>query len=118
MDNIIRNTIDALDDLLEAERATLLTGDIDQIGRLMEQKESLMETLNEQEAIDRTELEKLNLKVERNQELLNSALDGIRAVARRLATMRRIRKTLDTYDAQGRKSSIVLHQEQSVERRA
>ncbi|MFT6024920.1 MAG: flagellar biosynthesis/type III secretory pathway chaperone [Ascidiaceihabitans sp.] len=118
MDNIIRNTIDALDDLLEAERAALLTGDIDQIGRLMEQKESLMETLNEQEAIDRTELEKLNLKVERNQELLNSALDGIRAVARRLATMRRIRKTLDTYDAQGRKSSIVLHQEQSVERRA
>jgi flagellar biosynthesis/type III secretory pathway chaperone len=118
MDDIIQDTINALDDLLDAERAALLTGDIDQIGRLLEQKESLIDSLNEQEAVDRFTLENLNSKVERNQELLNSALDGIRTVARRLATMRRIRRTLDTYDAQGRKSSIVLDQEQTVERRA
>jgi flagellar biosynthesis/type III secretory pathway chaperone len=118
MDDIIQDTIDALDDLLDAERAALLIGDIDQIGRLMEQKESLIDTLNEQEAVDRSTLEKLNSKVERNQELLNSALDGIRTVARRLATMRRIRRSLDTYDAQGRKNSILLDQEQTVERRA
>ncbi|WP_390911604.1 flagellar biosynthesis protein FlgN [Pseudosulfitobacter sp. SM2401] len=118
MDDMIQDTIDSLDDLLDAERAALLTGDIDQIGRLMAQKESLIDTLNDQEAVDRSELEHLNSKVERNQELLHSALDGIRTVARRLATMRRIRKTLETYDAQGRKNSIVLHQEQTVERRA
>lgn len=118
MDDIIQDTINALDDLLEAERTALLKGDIDQIGRLMEQKESLIDALNQQEAVDRSELENLNTKVERNQELLHSALDGIRTVARRLATMRRIRKTLDTYDAQGRKNSIVLNQESSVERRA
>ena len=118
MNDIFQNTIDALDDLLDAERAALLIGDIDQIGRLMEQKESLIETLNEQETLDRSTLENLNSKVERNQELLNSALDGIRTVARRLATMRRIRRTLDTYDAQGRKNSIVLDQEQTIERRA
>ena len=68
MDDMIQDTIDSLDDLLDAERAALLTGDIDQIGRLMAQKESLIDTLNDQEAVDRSELEHLNSKVERNQE--------------------------------------------------
>ena len=118
MDDMIQDTIDALDDLLEAERAALLTGDLDQIERLTEQKESLVDTLNSQESADRFELESLNAKVERNQELLNSALDGVRTVARRLATMRRIRKSLDTYDAFGRKNNVVMQPESSVERRA
>ena len=118
MDEIIQDTINALDDLLDAERRALMNGDLDEISRLMARKEALIESLNAQEATDRAELDNLNSKVERNQELLNSALDGIRAVARRLAAMRRIRGSLDTYDAQGRKSAIDLRTDRSVEKRA
>lgn len=118
MDEIIQDTINALDDLLDAERRALLDGDLDEISRLMKHKEALIEALNTQEATDRAELDSLNSKVERNQELLNSALDGIRTVARRLAAMRRIRGSLDTYDAHGNKNAIDLRNNGSVEKRA
>ena len=94
MDNIVQNTIDNLDELLDAERQALLEGNLDEISVLMKRKEALIDVLNTQEATDRAELESLNSKVERNQELLNSALEGIRTVARRLAAMRRIRGSL------------------------
>jgi len=118
MDDLLQSTIGALDTLLDAERRALLDGDLDLISSLMKEKESLIETLNAQEEIDRAELEELNTKVKRNQDLLNSALDGIRTVARRLATMRRIRASLDTYDAQGKRSTIDLQTSRSVEKRA
>lgn len=118
MDEIIQDTINALDDLLDAERRALLNGDLEEISRLMERKEALIDALNAQEATDRAELDSLNAKVERNQDLLNSALEGIRAVARRLAAMRRIRGSLDTYDAHGKKSAIDLRTKRSVEKRA
>lgn len=118
MDKYIKDTVDMLDDILDAERAALLEGDVDKIGRLLERKETLIETLNGYEADDRAELEALNAKVARNQDLLNSALDGIRTVARRLATMRRIRNSLDTYDSKGRKTTIMTTSENSIEKRA
>ena len=118
MDEVIQDTINALDDLLDSERRALLEGDLEEISRLMIRKEALIESLNDQEAIDRAELDDLNTKVQRNQELLNSALDGIRTVARRLAAMRRIRGSLDTYDAHGKKRAIDLNTNRSVEKRA
>jgi flagellar biosynthesis/type III secretory pathway chaperone len=118
MDNIVQNTIDNLDELLDAERQALLEGNLDEISVLMKRKEALIDVLNTQEATDRAELKSLNSKVERNQELLNSALEGIRTVARRLAAMRRIRGSLDTYNAQGQKNTINMETESSVEKRA
>ena len=60
----------------------------------------------------------LNAKVVRNQSLLSSALEGVRAVTRRLATMHRIRSSLDIYDADGKKNEIALTPTRSVEKRA
>jgi flagellar biosynthesis/type III secretory pathway chaperone len=117
-DEPIEDTINALDDLLDQERAAMLEGDLEKIARTLDLKQSLIERLNRLDMADRATLEALNAKVERNQSLLNAALEGIRAVARRLATMRRIRSSLDTYDANGRKKVITMSPDRSVEKRA
>ena len=109
---------DALDDLLESERAALLSGDLDKVGRLLETKESLIEELSRIEAFEAQALQELQGKMKRNQDLLDSALEGIRAVAGRLAALRRVRTTLDTYDAKGARKSIDVDKEGSLEKRA
>lgn len=111
-------TIDELDDVLEAERAALLSGNLDQIGRLLERKEALIEDLSALERVETEALRNLSSKLKRNQDLLDSALEGIRTVAKRLATLRRVRSTLDTYDSNGAKKTIDLNTEGSVEKRA
>lgn len=118
MADTIQDTIDALDELLDKERAAVLEGDLEGVGRSLALKESLIDQLNTQDWADRAALEALNEKVTRNQDLLNSALDGVRSVARRLASMRRVRNSIDTYDADGRKSKIDLSPNPSFEKRA
>ena len=107
-----------LDDLLEAEREALLTGDLEKIGRLLERKEHLIDQLSIVEKFEASALHELTGKMKRNQDLLDSALEGIRVVAGRLAALRRVRSTLDTYDSNGAKRSIHLAKDSSVEKRA
>lgn len=113
-----QNTISELDGLLEQERAALLKGDLDTVLRLLELKEGLIDRLRALEAADRPDLGQVQEKVTRNQALLNSALEGIRAVAERMADMRRVREGLETYDRRGRKTHITAGTRPSVERRA
>lgn len=107
--------VDALDDLLERERAALLTGDIDQINRLVAEKERLIEQLGGQDSLA---LGELRDKALRNQALIDSALQGIRDVATRLQTLRQVRRSLETYDANGNRRSIEGHVTPRVEKRA
>ena len=109
---------DALDDLLEDERAALLAGDLEKVGRLFETKEGLIEELSGLEQFEAQTLYELQGKMKRNQALLDSALEGIRAVAGRLAAFRRVRSTLDTYDSSGTKRSIEIEKDGAVEKRA
>lgn len=117
-DHGFSEVIDALDDVLETERSALLSGDLDAIGRLLDRKESLIEKLALLEATETASLEKLTDKIKRNQALLDQALDGIRTVANRLAELRRVKSSLDTYDASGAKRRIDMDAEASVEKRA
>lgn len=114
-DNTQNEAYDALDDLLDRERAALLAGDIDGLGRLAHDKERLIGQLS---ASEHTRLDDLQVKAARNQELLNSALDGIRNVASRLQALREVRDTLNTYDKSGRRQSIEGLGRPQVERRA
>ncbi|MEQ8917089.1 MAG: flagellar protein FlgN [Roseovarius sp.] len=106
-----------LDALLETERAALLCGDLQAIADTVAQKEQLIDTLNTS-AARQEDLSGLHHKLQRNQALLDGALQGIRAVAARMAAYRRIRKSLDTYDRQGRKLTIPGDISRNVEKRA
>lgn len=106
-----------LDALLEDERAALLSGDLERIGAGVAEKERLIDALGA--AQDRQhDLTALQAKVVRNQGLLDGALQGIRSVAARMATYRQVRKSMDTYDGQGRKYTIPGEVTRTVQKRA
>jgi flagellar biosynthesis/type III secretory pathway chaperone len=117
-DKKLKFEFDALDDLLEAERAALLSGDLEKLTRMFEGKEALINALNDAEHADLEALQTLDGKLKRNQQLLDGALEGIRSVARRMAALRRIRGSLDTYGSDGKKQSITIDADPSVEKRA
>jgi hypothetical protein len=107
-----------LDALLEQERAFLLEGDLEGLGKLLPGKEKLVELLLSDTGVNRDHITPLEGKLERNQLLLNGALDGIRAVAARLAALRQVRSALDTYDARGRKQRVEVTISSKFEKRA
>ena len=108
----------ALDSLLDAERSALLSGKLEELAGMLEDKEALVAALNAAEHSDLDALQRLDAKVKRNQLLLDGALEGIRSVARRMAALRRIRGSLETYDSHGKKRNIELDAARAVEKRA
>ncbi|QFT58356.1 FlgN protein [Sulfitobacter sp. THAF37] len=117
-DRLKVDRIDALDELLESEREALLAGDLAKLAEMLEPKETLIEAIN---AMDPTEIEglrHLDTKVRRNQLLLDGAIEGIRAVAARMAALRQVRNGLETYGADGRKRTIDIQDGPNLERRA
>ncbi len=110
--------IDSLDQVLEQEQQALLEGDFEEILRLAKAKEALIDTLNATRTHDGARFEGLHRKVLRNQSLLDGTLQGIRQVAARVATLRRLRKTLETYDSEGRKQNIDGEIAHRMEKRA
>lgn len=107
-----------LDDLLDRERLALIQGDLSVIATILEEKEALLERLPELDGPARGNLASLQGKALRNQALLDSALRGIRSVANRFATLRRIRKSLETYDEFGQKTAFPASENNQVEKRA
>ncbi|WP_299607916.1 flagellar biosynthesis protein FlgN [uncultured Tateyamaria sp.] len=114
----IRNTFDELDDLLDAERTALLAGNLEEVSRLFDRKSRLVEAVSAFDEIEEHKASALRNKLERNQDLLGSAAEGVRSVARRLAAIRRVRESLETYDARGQRSTVDLKQSGSLEKRA
>lgn len=108
----------SLESLLEQERKCLLSGDLGGLGALLPVKEKLVEMMLSDVGANRERILPLEQKLQRNQLLLNGALDGIKAVATRLAALRQVRMALDTYDAQGRKQRVVTPMPSKVEKRA
>lgn len=115
-DQIIK--LDTLDRLLEQERALLLEGDLQGLGKLLPQKEAIIEDLLNESLLSRDAVAPIERKLQRNQLLLDGALDGIRAVAARLAALRQVRSALDTYDAQGRRQTVETSKHGTLEKRA
>lgn len=107
-----------LDTVLEQERAFLLEGDLEGLGTLLPIKEQLVEIFLNERGADREQILPLEGKLQRNQLLLDGALEGIRSVAARLAALRQVRTALDTYDAHGRKKHVEISTTPKVEKRA
>jgi len=113
-----QNLIDELDTLLDHERQALVDGDLELLGRMLAQKQYLIEQINALDELERERLAQVHGKVTRNQELLNSAMEGIRAVANRMADLRRVRQGLETYDQTGHKTRFETQSHSSVEKHA
>ena len=114
----IDKLIDELDELLDAERRALLAGNLDELSRLYDNKEKLVASLNALDWIEAEHLAGLQKKMSHNQRLLTSAMEGIRAVADRMAELRRLRQSLSTYDRDGRRHQFETPTEQKLEKRA
>jgi len=116
--NEIQIACDALEDLLDAEKSAVLNGNLDEVGRLLDQKSRLIEQIDGLGLSQPGPLEPLRIKLERNQNLLNSAADGVRSVARRLSMVRRVRDSLETYDARGQRKTVSLKHSTALEKKA
>ncbi|WP_170479298.1 flagellar biosynthesis protein FlgN [Ruegeria arenilitoris] len=110
--------IKSLEDMLDLERAALVEGDLDRLGKMSPEKEKLIDDINELQVQDSDELIAVQKKLERNQALLNSAAEGIRAVADRMSELRRVRQEFTTYDATGQRSGYPMRGEVKLEKRA
>lgn len=109
----------SMDALLEEERTALLGGDLDDLANMHDRKAALLDQLGRLDTLGSDDgLQAVQAKLARNQALLDSALAGIRSVARRLAMVRRVRQSLEFYDEEGAKASVDVGVERSVEKRA
>lgn len=113
--------LDSLETLLEEERQALLKGDLEALPDLLERKESLFEDLeaqHEEMPLEAEELEPLQHLFVRNQSLLESSQNGLRATTERMGTLRRVRTSLETYNNNGQRQAVQLTSGQRVEKRA
>ncbi len=110
--------IRSLEEILDLERAALVDGDLDRLTLMVPEKEKLIGAINDLQVRDSAELIRVQQKVERNQALLNSAADGIRAVAARMAELRRVRQEFSTYGADGQRNGYKVRSHAKLEKRA
>jgi flagellar biosynthesis/type III secretory pathway chaperone len=114
----MKDLIDELDSVLDKERDAVLGGDLELLDRLLVNKTRLVEQVNKQARPETAELPALRRKLMRNQALLNSAMQGVRNIADRLAELRTVREELRTYDARGKKNRYRTVHGATVEKRA
>lgn len=112
------DSILALEDILERERNALVTGDLEAISRLVDNKEAIITRLNADKGLNAIILQDIQKKIRINQSLLKSAMDGIRHATDRIKRLREAGEQLETYDRHGYRKHIRLRGASSVERRA
>lgn len=118
MDNNGTELIDALDALLERERNALLNGDLTEIPEIVAEKERLIDALAEAGTAQAEQLAPVQMRATQNQLLLQSAMEGIRSVADRMAELRKVRGGLQTYDRSGQRQQFAASHTPRLEKRA
>jgi len=107
----------ALEDLLDAERNSILQGELVGIPRLIKRKEALLERMSAT-ADDSDTLLRIREKAGRNTALLEAALKGVRNAINRLEILRAGRRTLNTYDKSGQRLSLGGSANSALEKKA
>lgn len=105
-----------LDEVLNAERHALLRGDTETVSRFSALKERLI--LSYGAIAEQKSLRAMQLKILRNQVLIDHSLKGMRAAVKRLSELRDAREQMQTYDSLGRRKTIVTPKRQTLEKRA
>ena len=117
-DQTPQTLINALDELLEEERSALTQGELDKLEGILARKEELFEKLNRITDLEQGALDTVHSKVTRNQALLGSAMQGIKAVATRMAELRKVRRGLEVYNRSGQRTSYTTSGSMKLEKRA
>ncbi|WP_419738437.1 flagellar biosynthesis protein FlgN [Ruegeria sp.] len=110
--------IKSLEEVLDLERSALVDGDLERLNHMVPEKEKLIGAINDLQVLSNDDLLRVHKKVERNQALLNSAAEGIRAVASRMAELRRVRQEFSTYGADGQRNGFAVRSQVELEKRA
>ncbi|MFP3384170.1 MULTISPECIES: flagellar export chaperone FlgN [Tritonibacter] len=117
-DQTPQTLINALDELLEEERSALTQGELDKLEGILARKEELFDKLNRITDLEQGALDTVHSKVTRNQALLGSAMQGIKAVATRMAELRKVRRGLEVYNRSGQRTSYTTSGSMKLEKRA
>lgn len=110
----------ALEGLLDAERRAIRAGEFEGLARLADEKARLIDLIAGHASAapgQRELLVRIQSRTSENQRLLAAAMSGVKAAQRRLDTIRRAARTLNTYDSTGRATTIGTAPG-SIERRA
>ena len=110
--------INALDTLLEEERGALTNGELHKLEDILARKEDLFDRLNNITDLESGAIESVQSKVTRNQALLGSAMQGIKAVANRMSELRKVRKGLEVYNQSGQRTRFATTGSLKLEKRA
>jgi hypothetical protein len=103
--------------LVEEERDALLTGDFERMADLVAEKQSLAAILEKDpDAVEI--LSPLRAAMERNQQLYDRALEGLRSVTARVGELDAARRSIRTYDRLGQEQRIGSASKTTLERRA
>ncbi len=92
-------------ELLELERAAIISADFDKVDSLASSKQALFDRSLAQ-AKDKEGLFEIHAALVRNQALLKSAIDGVSAARTRLGALREVRDNLRVYDQSGRMAQV------------
>lgn len=98
-----KRIVDRLSQLIMIEREALLAGDLDAVVALAEEKASMAQTLEQENAAD---LRILSSQLEHNGRLLAAAREGVATVLTTLKNQREARNSLASYDRTGRARQI------------
>lgn len=112
-----RDLADRLMALLEREHRLLLSGDLQGISALIEDKEEIAQSLAAQDDMPAARSQELRKSALRNQSLLEASVQGVSAARERLAEIGRAKLRLDTYTGRGDVRSLV-QETGTLERRA
>lgn len=117
MHNNTLDITDALEDLLDKERAAILSGSLESMGRIAVEKERILDG-NNLTAPNQGVLNKLRRKAARNQQLLSAAIRGVRAVSSRLDILRNGPGEMNTYNHKGQSTTLNSRHQGTLHRRA
>ena len=96
----------SLEAVLDAECDALKQGHYDALDPLVERKATLMQDVLDCEDLPETALHELKSRISRNQDLIDMAMQGVRAVTQRMQDLHRARDRFETYDKNGHWQSV------------
>lgn len=105
----LTRALHALDGLIDAERHAIRSGAFEGLGQLADEKARLIDAVARHQVAgpdQRALLTRIQARTSENQRLLAAAISGVRAAQRRLDMIRRAARTLNSYDALGRATTI------------